>query len=254
MKKLIVGNMKMNLINIAERERYFKLFEKELVGNDFINTQVVLCPPFVHLEAFKKWKNKKIKLGAQNMFAETKGSYTGEISPLMLKNLGCEYVILGHSERRRYFTEKNEEINLKVHAALKNGLYPIICVGETKVERSEHKILEVITQQISVTLARISRTKANQIIIAYEPVWAVGSDLTPTSHEIMEAKVLIRKILVGLFGLKYTSEVRILYGGSVQSSKVQELCLDPGMDGVLVGRESLNPHDLLKIAQKLDAD
>jgi len=252
MKKLVVGNLKMNLINTQERERYLKLFEKELAGKNLTNTQIVLCPPFIHLEAFKKWKNKKIKLGAQNMFSQAKGSFTGEISPTMVKNFGCEYVVLGHSERRRFFTEKNDEINSKVHAALKNGLYPIICIGETKVEREEHKILEVITEQLTVTLSHINRTKASQIIVAYEPVWAVGSDLTPTSHEIMEAKVLIRKILVSLFGFKYAAEVRILYGGSVKPPNVEELCLEPGMDGVLIGRESLNPHEILKIAQIID--
>lgn len=252
MKKLIIGNIKMNLINIHERERYFEMFEKELAGKNFSDTEIVLCPPFVHLEAFKKWKNKKVKLGAQNMFPETKGSYTGEISPLMLKTFGCEYVILGHSERRRYLSENDEEINFKVIAALKNGLIPVICVGETKVQREEHKVLEVITEQVTRTLAKISRTKAGQIIITYEPVWAVGSDLTPTANEIMEGKVLIRKILTGLFGKKYAEEVRILYGGSVKAATTKDVCIDPGMDGVLVGRESLMPHDFLKIAQIID--
>ncbi|MEK7598256.1 MAG: triose-phosphate isomerase [Patescibacteria group bacterium] len=252
MKKLVIGNLKMNLVNLQERERYFKLFEKELAGKNFPNVEIVLCPPFVHLESFKKWKDKRIKLGAQNMFPEARGSYTGEISPSMIKSLDCEYVILGHSERRRYFSEKNEEINLKVIAALKNGLIPVICVGETKVQREEHKVLEVITEQVTRTLAKISRTKAGQIIIAYEPVWSVGSDLTPTAHEIMEAKVLIRKILTGLFGKKYAEEVIILYGGSVKVATTKEVCIDPGMDGVLVGRESLVPHDFLKIAQIID--
>jgi len=252
MKKLVVGNLKMNLINLAERERYFKLLEKELSGKDFSNTEVVLCPPYVHLESFKKWKNKKIKLGAQNMFAETKGSYTGEISPTMLKAFGCEYVILGHSERRRYFSEKNEEISLKVASALKNGLIPLICVGETKVQREEHRVLDVITEQVAKALVNVSRTKAGGIVIAYEPVWAVGSDVTPTTHEIMEAKVLIRKILVALFGKKYAEKVRILYGGSVKAVIAKEICVDPGMDGVLVGRESLTPHEFLKIVAMID--
>ena len=181
------------------------------------------------------------------MFAETKGSYTGEISPVMLKALGCEYVILGHSERRRYFSEKSEEINLKVVSALKNGLVPVICVGETKVQREGHQVLDVITEQVAKALAKVSRTKAGEIVIAYEPVWAVGSDVIPTSHEIMEVKVLIRKILVALFGNKYAEEVRIIYGGSVKASTVREVCTDPGMDGVLVGRESLVPYEFLRI-------
>jgi len=249
MKKLVIGNLKMNLINLAERERYFKLFEKELSGKIFKNSEIILCPPFVHLEAFRKWKNKKIKLGAQNMFPEAKGSYTGEISPTMLKTFGCEYVILGHSERRRYFSEKDEEINLRVISALKNGLIPVICVGETKVQREEHQILDVITEQVAKALVNVSRTKAGEIVIAYEPVWAVGSDVTPTAHQIMEVKVLIRKILVAFFGKKYAEKVRILYGGSVKAATAKNVCIEPGMDGVLVGRESLAPHEFLKIAE-----
>jgi triosephosphate isomerase len=248
MKKLVIGNLKMNLINSQERERYFKFFEKELAEKDFSNVQIILCPPFIHMETFKKWKDKKIKLGAQDMFSESSGAYTGETSPIMLKNFGCEYVILGHSERRRYFFEKDEEINLKVISALKNGLFPIVCVGETKIQREDHKVLDVITEQVVKALAKVSRTKAGKIIIAYEPVWAVGSDITPTSNEIMEAKVLIRKILVALFGKKYAEEVKIIYGGSTKSSTAKEVCVVPGMDGALIGRESLIPYEFLKIA------
>jgi triosephosphate isomerase len=254
MKKLVIGNLKMNLINLQERERYFKLFEKELSTKIFKNAEVILCPPYVHMEAFREWKDKKTKLGAQNMFPETKGSYTGEISPAMLKALGCEYVIIGHSERRRYFSETSEEINLKVISALKNGLTPVLCVGETKAQREELQILDVITEQVARALSKVSRTKAGEIVIAYEPVWAVGTDIIPSSHEIMEAKVLIRKILTGLFGLKYAAEVKILYGGSVKAATAREVCLEPRMDGALVGRESLVPYEFLKIASIIDSN
>lgn len=239
----------MNLLNLEDREKYFEMFKKEIGGKNLKDAEFVLCPPFVHIESFRKILSKKVKLGAQNMFWEEKGSFTGEISPLMLKNFGCEYVIIGHSERRKYFCENNEEINLKVSSALKAGLRPIICIGETKIEKATHQMLGVVTAQLKKALQRVSRAKAENIVIAYEPVWAVGTDATPTSHEIMEAKVLIRKILVEIFGKKYAEMVPILYGGSVSSRTAREVCVSPGMDGALVGRESLMPHEFLKIAE-----
>lgn len=246
MNKLIIGNLKMNLLSVAEREQYLKSMEKELKGKKLKNSEIVLCPPFIHLEAFQKFK--KTRLGAQDVFPESKGSYTGEISPLMLKNFGCEFVIVGHSERRRYFSENNHEINLKLLAVLKDGLKPILCVGETKIEKDNHETLRVISKQVKDALVGISRAKAQQIVIAYEPVWAIGSGLVPTANEVMEGKLLIRKILVDLFGKKYAEMVKILYGGSVSSKTVKQVCVDSGMDGALIGRESLTPHEFVKIA------
>jgi triosephosphate isomerase len=220
-----------------------------LGGKKLKKTEIVLCPPFIHIESFKKNLKKKVEIGAQNMFWKREGSFTGEISPTMIKNLGCEYVIIGHSERRKFFCETGEEINLKVAEALKIGLKPVICVGETRVEKDMNETYNIITRQVKEALSGISRTKAENIVIAYEPVWAVGSDQIPTTHEIMEAKLLIRKILVALFDKKYAGLVRIVYGGSVNSKTVEEVCLDPGMDGALIGRESLTPYELIKIAE-----
>ncbi len=248
MKKLIVGNLKMNLLSPEERERYLSWLKKELAGRKDKHSEIVLCPPFVHLEAFKKWNNRKVRLGAQDMFPESKGSYTGEISPVMLKNLSCEYVIIGHSERRRYFGESNGAINLKIASALKNGLKPILCVGETREEKESEQTLSVISNQVKEALLGVSRAKAEQIVVAYEPVWAIGGDKVPTANEIMEAKLLIRKILVDLFGKKYAESTPILYGGSVNTKTVGGVCIDSGMDGVLIGRESLQPHELVKIS------
>jgi triosephosphate isomerase (TIM) len=249
MKRLVVGNMKMNILSSIERDRYLGALKKEINGKKFEKTEIILCPSSVHIESFKKSVGKKISIGAQNMFWEREGSFTGEISPAMIKNLGCEYVILGHSERRRYFSEKDEEINLKIHSALKIGLKPIICVGETKLEKQTGQTLRVVTNQVKKSISGINRVKAESIIIAYEPVWAVGSDMVPTPNEIMEAKLLIRKILVGLFEKKHAQLVRILYGGSVSSKTAEEVCIEPAMDGVLIGRESLVPYELIKIAE-----
>jgi triosephosphate isomerase (TIM) len=248
MQKIVIGNLKMNILSPAERERYLDYFKKELEGKKLKNVELVICPPYVHLEKFKESRIKKMRLGGQNMFWADKGSFTGEISSLMLKNLGCEYVIIGHSERRRYFCEKDEEINLKLNSALKNYLKPILCVGETRVEKENNEILRVITRQIENAFKKISRSKIEDIIVAYEPVWAVGTDIVPTSNEIMEAKVLIKKTLANIFGVKYAEKVQIIYGGSVSSQTAYEVCVQPGMDGVLVGRESLTPHEFVKIA------
>jgi len=249
MKKLVIGNLKMNLLSSDEREKYLQSMDKELSGKKLTNCEIVLCPPFVHLEGFKKWKNKRIKRGAQNMFFEDKGSFTGEISSVMLKNFGCEYVIVGHSERRKYFGESGEFINHKIISALKNGLKPILCVGETKAEKDADHTMRIITKQVKEALADVSKTKASQLIIAYEPIWSVGTDAIPTANEIMGAKLLIRKILHELFGKKYAEEVAILYGGSVSAKTVKQVCVDSEVDGALIGRESLQPREFVKIVE-----
>lgn len=249
MKKFVIGNLKMNLLSVSEREAYLKGIDRVFAGKKSQNTEVVLCPPSIHLEAFKKWKNKRIKRGAQNVFFEDKGSYTGEISPLQIKNLGCEYVIVGHSERRRYFGENGEFVNFKIISALSHELRPVLCVGETKEEKEAECTREVITGQIKEALVDVSRVKARQVIIAYEPVWSVGTDDIPSANEVMSAKLLIRKILYELFGKKYADEIAILYGGSVNAKTVKQVCIDAEVDGVLVGRESLQPKEFQKIVE-----
>jgi triosephosphate isomerase len=228
------------------------LLKKELKGKKLKNTDIILCVPAIHLGGFKKEKNKKITLGAQNMFWEEKGSYTGEISSKMLKNFGCEYVILGHSERRRYFCERDEEINLKIISALKNGIRPILCVGEDSQQNGEE--MKTVTKQLENCLKDVSRGKIEKVVICYEPVWAISSnnpDHLPTSNEIMSAKLLIKKFLVSKFGDKISQKVQIIYGGSVCAKNAQEVCVESGMDGALIGKESLTPHQFVKIASLL---
>lgn len=239
----------MNIVSIQERDQYLKSFKKELLEKKLVNTEIVLCPPVIHLESFKKVLGKKVILGGQNCFWEDKGSYTGEISPLMLKNFDCDYVIIGHSERRKYFGENNQSINQKILASLKNGLSPIICVGETKAERQSGETMRVITKQVKEAFAGVASGKLEKIVVAYEPVWSVGSDAIPTSNEIMEAKVLIQKILSQNFSKGYVEKLRIVYGGSVSAKTVKQACVDSGMEGALIGRESLTPRDFLKIVK-----
>lgn len=253
MNKLIVANLKMNILSQKEREHYLNLLKKELKGKKLKNSQIVLCVPTIHLEGFGKAKIKKIALGAQNMFWEEKGSYTGEISPKMLANFNCEYVIVGHSERRRYFCERDEEINLKIISALKNGIKPILCVGEDAQQKGEG--MRIVAKQLENCLKDVSRGKIEKVVICYEPVWAISSnnpDYLPTTNEIMSAKLFIKKFLVGKYGAKISQKVKIIYGGSVCAKNARETCLESGMDGALVGKESLTAHQFVKIASVIN--
>ncbi|EKE24992.1 MAG: triosephosphate isomerase [uncultured bacterium] len=254
--KFVIGNLKMNISSAQERDRYFESFKKEVKNiKTEPDTQIVLCVPSLFLETFsKKIKSKGISIGVQNIFWEEKGSFTGETSPLSAANLGAQYAIIGHSERRRYFNETSEQANLKIKAALKNKLTPVYCVGETKEEREEGTAAESIISQIRRGMEELTPGQAEKVIIAYEPVWAVGSDLVPTSDEILEVKILLKKILVEKYGLAVAEKVSILYGGSVKAESINQLCLEPGLDGVLVGRESLMPRDFLKIVSVMESD
>ena len=250
---MIVGNLKMNLLTVAERDRYLESFKKELSGKNFSDCEIVLCPPAVHLESFTdKIENDDFAVGAQNIFWEERGSFTGEISALMVKNIGAKYVIVGHSERRKYFNETNDIVKTKINSALAANIIPICCVGETLQERQEGKTTDVIISQLHEGLADVPVSRITSVVIAYEPVWAVGSDAIPTSDEIMEVRILIKKIFADTFGLPVAERVRVLYGGSVKALTARQLCIDPGMDGVLVGRESLIPMEFIKIAQTIE--
>ncbi len=253
--KYIIGNLKMNLLSQLELERYFKAFKSELKGKRFKNTRIIVCPPFVHLKDFaENIKSKNVGIGVQDIFWEKSGSYTGEISSAMVKNAGAEFAIVGHSERRKYFGETNEMVNLKLKAVLKERMSAILCFGETLEERGAGLTSKVIIGQIQEGLKDVSGANLERIIFAYEPVWAVGTDSIPTSNAIMEAKILVRKILAEKYGIKNSQKAVILYGGSVKQKILDQVCFDPGMDGVLVGRESLDPYEFLKIASLLNSN
>lgn len=243
----------MNLLTQAERNHYLSSFSSELKKSKFPNSKIVLCPPCLHMEKFVGiLQGAGVEIGAQNIFPEERGSFTGEISPLMVKNFGGKYTIVGHSERRRYFDETNAVANEKIKLALGSGLRPIYCIGETEDERRRDLTFDVIAGQLEEGLAGIANTQADKLVIAYEPIWAVGTDAVPTSDEVMEVKILIRKILSELYSPEMAERIPILYGGSVKSRTALEVCVEPGMDGVLVGRESLIPIEFLKIANIID--
>lgn len=210
----------------------------------------VLCPPFTDLLAVAALlEGTDIGLGAQNMHWETSGAYTGEISPTMLAEL-CRFVILGHSERRAYFGETDETVNRKVHAALAHGLVPIVCVGETLEENEGGQTAEVVSRQVRQGLANLSLSDSSALVIAYEPVWAIGTGKAATAEGANAVLAdVIRPALAELFGEPFAQGVRILYGGSVKGSNAGEFFSQPDIDGALVGGASLKAADFLQIVQ-----
>jgi triosephosphate isomerase len=244
-KPLIAGNWKMNT-RLDEAVALVKAMLPEL--DRFAAMERVLCPPFISLAAIMEIvKGTSIKLGAQNMYFKDKGAYTGEISPHMLVNL-CEYVILGHSERRQLFGETNELVNSKVKAAYEFGLKPIVCAGETLAENEESKTEAIITAQVKAALAGITAT--SQLVIAYEPIWAIGTGKAATGKQANATIRLIRNTVAQLWGTSTSQAVRILYGGSVTGSNIAEFISEPEIDGALVGGASLKADDFLSIVRQ----
>ena len=240
-RKVIAGNWKMNML------------PNEAI--DFVNNlaplvkdsknEVIICVPFTDLfYTLLTVQETNIHVGAQNMHWEEKGAYTGEVSAEMLKSINVEYVIIGHSERRQYFNETDETVNLKVKSALKHGLKPIICVGETLEQKEEGKTLEVITSQISKALQDLTLDDISNIIVAYEPIWAIGTGKTASSDDANESIKSIRQQIEKDFG---TNDVTILYGGSVNAENAKELFTMSDIDGGLVGGASLNAEKFSKI-------
>ena len=244
---MIAGNWKMN----TTLDEAIELVNGIRQGLDQIdNVDKVICPPFVSLAAVGDLiKGSSIKLGAQNIYFEEKGAYTGEISPLMLADL-CEFVIIGHSERRQYFNETGEIVNRKIRAALKVGLKPILCVGEKLEENEAGRTEEIITGQISASLAGINYP--NGLIIAYEPIWAIGTGKAATSKQANETIGLIRSNITELYSEKAGQDVRILYGGSVTDANATEFIYQPEIDGALVGGASLKTNQFLSIIKQTE--
>jgi triosephosphate isomerase len=247
--KYAVANLKMNLVSGEEADHYLEVLASEWrQAETKRKAELVICPPFPYMERFRKRLPQGVSLGAQDVFWEERGSFTGEVSPLMLKEFGVRYVIVGHSERRVYFQETNEVVNQKLMRLLRSDMQPILCIGETAEERADDSILQIIRQQLEQGLEGVTALQAKKVIIAYEPRWAIGSDKVPTAHEVMEMRVLIKKILTEKYGVAIADEMAMLYGGSVKVRLLDQVCDEPGMDGVLVGRESLIPQEMVKMA------
>ncbi|MBI5724168.1 MAG: triose-phosphate isomerase [Planctomycetes bacterium] len=246
-KLFIAGNWKMNL-NCAGAVDLAKALVKEIGGADSVDLAV--CPPFIYLQTVKAaTSGSRIAVGAQDMFYENDGAFTGEISGAMLKDAGCRYVILGHSERRHVIGETDELTNRKLLKALADGLDVIFCVGELLAERQAGKTLDVVSRQVKIGLEGVDKAKAQRITIAYEPVWAIGTGVTATPDQAQEVHALIRKLLADKYGKDLSQTMRIQYGGSVKPSNAKELLNQPDIDGALVGGASLKAADFVGIVR-----
>jgi len=251
-RKIIAGNWKMNN-TITESLELVRNLTIEV--KDVKDVEIIVCPAFTALHSVSQQiEGSNIKLGAQNLFWEEKGAFTGEISAAMLKDTHCEYVIIGHSERRNIFKETNQNINKKIKAAQRIGLLPIVCVGERLEERQKDKTFNVISDHIHGALEDLSADDLNRIIIAYEPVWAIGTGQNATPQQAQEVHAYIRKMITDGFGKEPAKNLSILYGGSVKPENIAALIRQPDIDGALVGGASLKADSFIQLVKSCLAD
>jgi triosephosphate isomerase (TIM) len=243
--KFIAGNWKLNCNQQQTRELITSLLE---TSRTISKTTIMVAPPFTSLQtASQLLQGKNIFLGAQNCYWEDQGAFTGEISAPMLKDIGCRFVIVGHSERRQFFNETDENVNRKIAAVLRQNLLPIICVGETLQQREAGSTLKVVEDQVRNGLQGFSSAEADRFTIAYEPVWAIGTGRAATPHDAVEVHIMIRSILASLFGSKSAEQIRIQYGGSVNAENIETFIQEEEIDGALVGGASLKADAFSKI-------
>jgi triosephosphate isomerase len=251
--KMIAANWKMNM----EYCQGIDLFKDviNMIGSDVKGEQeIVVCSPFIHLRALVELSkdHEKVSVGAQNIYQEVSGAYTGEISASMVKSTGAQYIIIGHSERRKYFGETNELVGQKIKLALKNSLKPIICIGETLQQRNAAQQFEVIKQQLSEGTFQLAEDEFSHLVIAYEPIWAIGSGLTASATQAQEVHSFIRKKIAEKYSVTTADNTTILYGGSCTSENANELFAAADIDGGLIGGASLKARDFVDIILALN--
>jgi len=243
-QKIVAGNWKMNT-NLQEGKNLSVDIVK-LVRNNKV--KVIIIPPFTHLSnILNETNNSFVSVGAQNCAVYEKGAYTGEVSAEMLKSIGIEYVLIGHSERRAYFNETNETLKQKLEIALKNQLLPIFCCGETLEERNSNNHFSIVKQQLKESLFHLENDNFTKLIIAYEPVWAIGTGLTASSQQAEEMHAYIREVIQNQYGDDIANNISILYGGSCKPTNAKELFSNPNVDGGLIGGAALNANDFIGI-------
>ncbi|QQY09950.1 MAG: triose-phosphate isomerase [Candidatus Xiphinematobacter sp.] len=253
-KKIIAANWKMYM-TVTETENFYRAFSAEVPRNN--RFEILIAPPATALAKLSELNaraSQRIRLAAQNMFYEESGAYTGEISPTMLRELFVQYVLLGHSERRQIFGESDVLIARKVRAALHYRLCPILCIGETRGQRDAGKEKEVLEHQLRVALQEVESSKLESIVVAYEPVWAIGAEQSATPEQAQQSHTFIRCVLTHLFDAAIAVKIPIQYGGNVHAANVVEFLSQPDIDGVLVGRASLEARkfaDIIKAANEL---
>lgn len=246
-KPVMAGNWKMNKTRDEALQFIYAVSDK-LPSKDKLDS--IICAPAIILRDLVKRQGDNLRIGAQNSHFAESGAYTGEVSPVMLSSTGVEYVILGHSERRAYFNETDETVNLKIKAALSHDLKPIVCCGESLEERENGTTHSVLEKQITLGLKDIKEEELETIIIAYEPIWAIGTGKVASAEMADEACGYIRSLIEKLYSKKASDKIRILYGGSVSTKSVSELMAQPNIDGGLVGGASLNPDSFIELCEK----
>lgn len=246
-KKVIAGNWKMNK-TLSEANQFIEDVVGEVPNDD--NVEAIVCAPFPFLPSLvEETKGSNVKIGAQTMHYEESGAFTGEVSPLMLKDMGVTHVVIGHSERRAYFAETDEIVNKKVHAAFKHNLTPIVCVGETLEQREADQTMDHILNQVRNGLTGLRDEQVAEVIFAYEPIWAIGTGKTASSEDANEVCNHIRNVVKELTSEKVAEKVVIQYGGSVKPANVDELLATSDIDGALVGGASLEADSFLKLVE-----
>lgn len=254
-KILIVANWKMNPIILKEAEELLRAVQNGIQRAK--DAEIVICPPFVYVEALSSKLKAHITLGAQDCFWEQEGAYTGEVSPSMLKSVGCTYVLIGHSERRQYLGETNEIINKKVKAALKAGLKVILCIGEDMRDSFDtrghwtHELDPKVKDELVSALDGVQKSKVGNLVVAYEPVWAIGTGNAATPDDVLSAKIFIRKIIGDMFDRKTAETVRVLYGGSTDKKNASDFIKEGHADGLLVGGSSLDPEEFVTMVKSV---
>ena len=251
-KKIVAGNWKMNKTG-AEAVSFARELKNKTLN--ITKTDIIICPSYVALlPMYEILKESRIHLGAQNVHWESSGAYTGEISAEMIETAGCSHVIIGHSERRQYFGETNQTVNKKINRCLTTPLIPIVCIGETLQQRQEGRTNDVVKEQLVEGLAGLSSDHIKRLILAYEPVWAIGTGVTATPDQAEEVHRFIREVIHGMFDSRIADSIQILYGGSMKPGNIQDLLLQPDIDGGLIGGASLKIDsyvEMIKIAEEL---
>lgn len=249
MKKLIVGNWKMNVTSLAKTKKLFNSMKRKIKGLER-KAEIVICSPSIYLPNLKT-KNSDIILGAQDIFWENEGNFTGNISPLMLKETDCKYIIVGHSERRKHNRETNEMVARKLKAAVSNGFKVILCIGETAIEKKTGQALRILNTQVSKALRRIDDKEVKKVIIAYEPVWAIGTGKPCDVNVVLTQNLLIRGMIKKRYSSRVAQSFQILYGGSVDHSNAKEYIDVARTQGLLIGGASLDSKEFIKIIKSI---
>lgn len=251
-KKIVAGNWKMNLDYASGVSLFSEIVN--MVRDEKKGDQIaIICSPYIHLNSLAKLGGDVVKIGAQNCHQNDSGAYTGEISAAMIKSVGCAYVIIGHSERRQYFAENNELLAQKTVKALENELSPIFCIGETLDERNNETYFDVLKTQLEQGVFGLSAADFSKVVIAYEPVWAIGTGLTATSDQAQEVHAYIRKEIAAKYNNEVAENTTILYGGSCNSKNAAELFAQADIDGGLIGGASLKSRDFVDIVKAFNS-